>query len=116
MRELNLYRVYKHYKEYKDEEKALYVTTGIAYKVNEIPKEYNEQILFLRTDEGNEDVLVDIYRVKDNYYYHSSDLEGELVLYTALYGKRLSYVREKNEFLSRVPRTGYNQEFRFEEI
>lgn len=116
MRELNLYKVYKHYKEYKDGEQALYVTTGVAHKVDAIPLKYDEQLLFNRTDEGYEDVLVDIYRVKDKYYYCCKVLEGDLVLYTALYGKRLSYVREKNEFLSRVPRTGYSQKFRFEEI
>lgn len=92
------------------------MTTGVAYKIDNAPINYDEQILFLRTDEGNEDVLVEVYRVKDKYYYCSIDLEGELALYTALYGKRLSFVREKNELLSRVPREDYNQKFRFEEI
>ena len=76
-------------------------------------------ITLAKHSETGEDLV--IYRCMDsNGYYHPSTIEKEkLVIYTALYGDRLTYVRPLPMFLSKVDKEKYpnvEQKYRFEEI
>lgn len=113
--------VYKHFKGYKNNEEMLYAVTNVS-----IPMESEE---FSNMIQNGEEVLsmhhteleMNILIVREgNRYYHNQKIDQEiLVMYTALYGDRESYLRPLPMFLSKVDKEKYpnvTQKYRLEEI
>lgn len=114
--------IYKHFKEKIDGEDMWYCVTNVSEPLQ--PKD----MLKLVTDTKHKIITAFhtelnantwIFRVQDRYYHPATIEPKTVVLYTALYGDRKTYVRPLDMFLSTVDKDKYpnaNQKFRFELI
>lgn len=114
--------IYRHFKLEKDEEDMIYAVSNISvpFKPNDmlelVQKEKHTIHVFHHT-ELESDIL--IFRVGDKYYHPATIEKEKLVIYTALYGDRLTYVRPLTMFLSKVDKEKYpnaTHKFRLERI
>ena len=53
------------------------------------------------------EIKIPVVRVKDRYYHDMESDKEILVMYTALYGSRASYLRPLHDFLSKVNQEKY---------
>lgn len=113
--------IYRHFKGYKNNEEMLYAVSNVSIPVeSEKFSEmiYNgEEVLSLHHTELELNIIV--VRDKDRYYHNQSVDSEILVMYTALYGERQSYLRPLPMFLSKTDKEKYpnaTQEYRLEEI
>ena len=116
-RELKLYRLYQHYKKEKDGEDMIYCVNGIS-------KPRTKEILEIIEPESNEelhfhhselDYDVSILRMGKSYNHYKGIDDSILVIYTAMYGERKTYVRPLSMFLDKV-KVEDKEKYRFELI
>lgn len=114
--------IYRHFKQVKDEEDMIYAVSNVSIPLEPmdmlelVQKEKHDINVFHHT-ELNADTW--IFKVGDKYYHPASIDKEKLVIYTALYGERKTYVRPLTMFLTRVDKEKYpntTQKFRFERI
>lgn len=118
---LHIPGIYRHFKLTKDEEDMLYVVSNISIPLKpanmlELQKEEHQIYMFYHTELKTNTW---IFRVKDKYYHPASIEKEKLVIYTALYGDRQTYVRPLKMFISKVDKEKYpnvNYEYRFQRI
>ncbi|GAA0101531.1 hypothetical protein UT300012_22460 [Paraclostridium bifermentans] len=107
--------VYRHFKGNIEGEPALYLLSALVKPIpGNIDKCDLKELKFIREDTGE---LISIYKTGENYFYEEKDMNGVYVIYTALYGNRLTYIRNIDVFLSsrdKVKHPNYDQEYRFE--
>lgn len=115
--------IYRHFKLNKNGEDMIYAVSNVSAPVSdddtfqEIFESPDTEFLIFHHTELEEDIA--ILRHKDKYYHHNSVDEDKLVIYTALYGDRQTYVRPLTMFLSRVDKEKYpnaTHKFRLERI
>lgn len=105
--------VYRHFKQL--EGKSNYRIIGLAEKLNVDEKDL-ETSRVIREDTREE---INLYKDKDKYYYKEDTMNGTYVVYRALYGNELVYLRHIDIFFSEVNDSQfkqYGQRNRFEEI
>lgn len=113
--------IYRHFKLEKDGEDMIYAVSNISVPLKpanmlELQKEEHEIHMFHHTE-----LEVDtwIFRIGDRYYHPATIEKEKLVIYTALYGERKTYVRPLPMFLSKVDKVKYpnaTHKFRLEII
>lgn len=113
--------IYRHFKGYKNGEEMLYAVSNISMPMeseefSKMIKNGEEALMMHHTEVG---VNIVIIREGDRYY-HNKGIDPEmLVMYTALYGDRESYLRPLPMFLSKTDKEKYPnaiQKYRLEEI
>lgn len=113
--------IYRHFKGFKNNEEMLYAVSNISMPMeseefSKMIKNGEEALMMHHTEVG---VNIVIIREGDRYY-HNKGIDPEiLVMYTALYGDRESYLRPLPMFLSKTDKEKYPnaiQEYRLEEI
>lgn len=114
--------IYRHFKLEKDGEDMIYAVSSISVplKPSDMLELNNRRDVTIHTFQHTElEADTWIFRV-GNKYYHPASIEPEkLVIYTALYGDRKTYVRPLPMFLSRVDKEKYpnaTHKFRLERI
>lgn len=120
--------IYRHFKQIKDNEDMIYAVSNISIPIDMgkytslstesfLDKDNNKQMLFFNHTE--KEMLFPSIKDGDKYY-HKKDEEPEiLVIYTALYGDRKTYVRPLPMFISKTDKVKYpnaTQKFRLEQI
>ena len=116
-RELKIYGLYRHYKKEKDGEDMIYCVNGISnpcdiFKIEELEPSANEELYFHHTEL---DYDVSILRLANKYYHYECIDNSPLVIYTAMYGERKTYVRPLSIFLDKV-KVKDKEKYRFELI
>lgn len=122
---LDIPGIYRHFKLEKNGEEMLYAVSNISMPTvdGELiqhalanPDAVKESYMFNHT-EYERPILIN--RIGDKYY-HDGDMEPEiLVIYTALYADRKTYVRPLPMFISKTDKNKYpnaKQEFRLEKV
>ena len=115
--------IYRHFKKEKDGEDMIYAVNGISIPITS--EEYSEMSrsgkledrhFFNHTEKECELMII---RMGECYYHLSTIEPNKLVIYTALYADRKTYVRPLEMFLSRVDKIKYpnaTQNFRLERV
>ena len=114
--------IYRHFKQTKGGEDMIYAVSSVS-----IPLQPMDMLKLVQEEEHNIHVFHHteleantwIFRVGDKYYHPATIEPEKLVIYTALYGDRQTYVRPLPMFLSRVDKVKYpnvTQKFRLERI
>ena len=114
--------IYRHFKLEKDGEDMIYAVSNIS-----VPLEPNDMLELIQKEKHTIHVFHHtelesdtwIFRVGDKYYHPSTIEKEKLVIYIALYGDRLTYVRPLPMFLSTVDKEKYpnaTHKFRLERI
>lgn len=120
-RHLQIPGIYKHFKLIKDNEEMLYAVTNVSIPLHN--KDYADLINrsegFYLMHHTELEFGMSVIRVGDRYY-HNKDVDSNmLVMYTALYGNRESYMRPLPMFLSKTDTVKYpkaTQKYRLEEV
>ena len=107
--------VYRHFKEKIEGEDALYLLSGLAKPMpRNLDKKDLKELEFIREDNRQP---IKVYKLGADYFYDEEDMYGIYVIYTALYGNRLTYLRDIDVFFSKRDKEkhpNYEQENRFE--
>lgn len=120
---LHIPGIYRHFKQVKENEDMIYAVSNISIPISN-EDEFQEMFVspdsttfvFHHTELEEE---VGIIRHKDKYYHHHTIDTEKLVIYTALYGNRSTYVRPLPMFISKVDTEKYPdavQKYRLELI
>lgn len=121
-RHLHIPAIYKHFKEKTNDEDMLYAVTNVSFPIE---REHFKKLAvatcngFYMTYHTELEIKIPVVRVNDRYYHDIQSEEEVLVMYTALYGPRESYLRPLPMFLSKVNKEKYpqaKQKYRFERI
>lgn len=127
-RYLNIPGIYRHFKQEKNGEDMIYAVSAVSLpedisKYRDIAteayldKDNNKEILFFNHTE--KEMLFSSVRDGDKYYHRKDEEPEILVIYTALYGDRKTYVRPLSMFISKTDKVKYpnaTQKFRLELI
>lgn len=113
--------IYRHFKEAKGGEDMIYAVSNISVPLDdEELKEYVssevDKVFFYHTEK---ECSMTIFKIGDKYFHNRIYENEKLVIYTALYGDRKTYVRPLPMFLSRVDKAKYpnaTQKFRLERV
>lgn len=107
--------IYRHFKEKVEGEDALYLLSGLAKPIpRNLDKKDLKELEFTREDTRQP---IKVYKLGADYFYDEEDMHGIYIIYTALYGNRLTYLRDINVFFSKRDKEkhpNYKQENRFE--
>lgn len=114
--------IYRHFKEVKDSEDMIYAISDISTPLSpvemlELNQRRDVNIHMFHHTELESDTW--IFRVGDKYYHPASIETETLVIYTALYGNRQTYVRPLPMFISEVDKDKHpnvKRQYRFELI
>lgn len=133
-RYLNIPGIYRHFKQEKNGEDMIYAVSAVSLPVEDAEficmseeyydnnikevKDKTKEILFFNHTELETPHFFTL-RNKDKYYHNAKEEPEILVIYTALYGDRKTYVRPLSMFISRTDKVKYpnaTQKFRLELI
>ena len=109
-RHLHIPAIYKHFKEHQSDEQMLYAVTNASFPIErEVFKKLAVATCngFYMTYHTELEIKIPVVRVKDRYYHDIESDKEILVMYTALYGPRVSYLRPLHDFLSKVNQEKY---------
>lgn len=112
--------IYRHFKEIKDNEEMLYCVSNVSMPLQPmdmIKLNQNDNIEVYMFNHTELEQAIWIFRQEDRYY-HPATIEKEmLVIYTALYAGRETYVRPLPMFISLTDKEKYpyaTQKYRLE--
>lgn len=117
--------IYRHFKQEKDGEDMIYAVSNVSIPVTgeeliKIAKENMDAPRYCYAFNHTElEKLIIINRIGDKYYHFTNDDTNVLVIYTALYADRKTYVRPLPMFVSKTDKKKYpnaKQEFRLERV
>lgn len=115
--------IYRHFKQTRDNEDMIYAVTNISVAVTaeefeDLSSNENTE-LFFNFEHTELNDKIPVLKLDNRYYHCQLEDKNKLVIYTALYADRKTYLRPLSMFLSKVDKEKYpnvKQKFRFERI